>query len=630
MLQQIRDKISGWFATLFLGAIAVVFIFWGIRFESSATAAAAKVNGESIPLEVVRRAWQDRQSELQQVLRDELPPEVVKAEQQQLLNGFIQRELLLQRTHELGYRVSDRQIVDQLAEIPALQVDGKFSRDRYAALLRQQGRSEVEFEQEFRRDLEIAQLRNGVAVSAFATPRELRRRIELEGETRDVDYFVLPVAGFLEGAVAKPDDVAAWYEKNKAGYMTPEAVSLQYLQLSLADVAASVSVTEDGLRQHYEQVAPERYMEAERRRASHILIESGTDDAAAKKRADDIYSRAKAGEEFARLAEQYSDDPGSKGAGGDLGWATRESYVKPFADALFAMEKGEIGAPVRTQFGYHVIRLDDVAPQRQRSFEEVRTELEADYRNEQAQSLFYERSQQLADESFAALSELASVAKKLALPLRTIDGFTRQGGGAFGSDRKVIDAVFSDEVLQERRNSPATNFGEDSVVVLRVTDYRPAAQRPLEEVRPEIEATLRLQAARSAAESAAKAEAARLGTGAPVADAAQRSGVQPTGLSTLSRTTEGVDPALVKAVFGVPRPEPGKAAAGTAVLQSGDVAVFVVSAVRAGVPGADAGSMQVSESARRAAGQSANAEFSAYVGELERTATIKRNDQVFE
>src|SRR5512139_2935499 len=153
MLQKIRDKISGWFAAVFLGAIAVVFIFWGIQFESSVTTAAAKVNGTNIPVESVRRAWQERQTELQTTLRDEIPPEIAKAEQQKLLDDFIMRELLVQRANESGYRVSDRELAEPLTQIPALQVDGKFSRDRYAGLLRQQGRSEAEFEREFRKDL---------------------------------------------------------------------------------------------------------------------------------------------------------------------------------------------------------------------------------------------------------------------------------------------------------------------------------------------------------------------------------------------------------------------------------------------------------------------------------------------
>jgi peptidyl-prolyl cis-trans isomerase D len=632
MLQQIRDKITGWFAAVFLGAIAVVFVFWGIQFESSSNVAAAKVNGESISAEQVRRAWQQRQSELQQSMRDELPPALVKEEQAKLLNDSVRREVLVQHVNKMGYRVSDQAIVSQLAQIPALQVDGKFSRDRYAALLRQQGTSEAEFEVEFRRDLEIGQLQNGVGVSAFATPGEVKRRIELQGETREIDYVTIPAAKFAGQAVVTPADVLALYEKNKASYKTEETVSLQYLQLKLADVAAAVPVTEEGLREYYEQVAPERFQDPERRRARHILIESGTDDAAAKKKADDVFAQAKAGGDFAKLAAQYSDDPGSKAQGGELGWSTREAFVKPFADAVFAMQVGEVRGPVKTQFGYHVIQLEEVQAPHQRSFDEVRAELESEYRDDKAQSLFYEQSQQLADESFASLSELDSVAKKLGLQVQTVDAYTRRGGGGpFGSDRKVIEAVFSDDVLQQRQNSPAINFGDDSAIVLRVTDYKPSAQRSIDEMRPELEAGLRAQAVRKAAVAAASAEAARLNSGASFADVAKGLGLQPAGAVTLTRTTETTPAPLIKAAYAVPRPAPGKVGSGTAVLPGGDIALFVVTDVKSGAlpTTPDAGPL-VTQLAQQIAGQGAGIEFSAYVAELVRNAKVQLNEKVFE
>ncbi len=630
MLQQIRDKISGWFAWVFLGAIAVVFIFWGIRFESGPTAAAAKVNGESIPVEQVRRAWQQRQTQLLQASRDELPAAVVKEEQTKLLNEFIDREVLIQHVDAMGYRVSDLDIARQIEALPELQVDGKFSRDRYAALLAAQGRSEAQFEQEFRRDIQVAQLRNGIAISSFATPGELGRRIALEGETRDIDYFTIAAAKFATDVAVSPGEVQAYYDANKADFITPETVSVQYVALKAADVAATVEVTDEALHQYYDQVAPERYTDAERRRARHILIEAGSDDAAAKQKADEVMAKAKAGEDFGKLAGEYSDDPGSKARGGELGWATRQSFVQPFADALFTMQVGEIGGPVKTQFGYHVIQLEEVQPARQRSFDEVRAELEADYRNEQAQSLFYEKSQQLADDAFASLSELESVAQKHGLELLTVDSFTRQGAGPFAGNRKVIDTVFSDEVLQQRQNSPAVNVTDDEVAVFRVTDYKPAASRPLEEVRTEIEATLREQGSRKAAEAAALADSVRINSGTAFAVVADEASAVPNGATTVNRATEDIPAALRKAVFSASRPAPGKTTGGTAVLSNGDVAVFVVNAVRAGTaPAGPDAAIQLAQVMEKTAGMAARADFTSYVKELDRTAKIKINDQVF-
>ena len=630
MLQQIRDKISGWFAWVFLGAIAVVFVFWGIRFESGPTAAAAKVNGESIPVEQVRRAWQQRQTQLQQASRDELPAALVKEEQSKLLKEFVDREVLIQHVDSMGYRVSDLDIAREIESLPELQVDGKFSRDRYAALLAAQGRTEAQFEQEFRRDIQVAQLRNGIAISSFATPGELRRRVALEGETRDIDYFTIAAAQFAAQVVVSPAEVQAYYDANKASLVTPESASVQYVSIKAADVAATVSVTDEALRQYYEQVAPERYLDAERRRARHILIEAGTDDAAAKKKADEVLAKAKSGEDFGKLASEYSDDPGSKAQGGELGWATRQSFVQPFADALFGMQPGEIGGPVKTQFGYHIIQLEEVQPARQRSFDEVRAELEADYRNEQAQSLFYEKSQQLADDAFASLTELDSVAQKSGLALQTVAVFTRQGGGPFAGNRKVIDAVFGDEVLQQRQNSPAVNVADDEVAVFRVTDYTAAATRPLDEVRGEIDATLRKQGALKAAEAAASDDAARISGGAAFAAVASEAGAVANGAVTVSRTTEVIPAALRKAVFTAARPAPGKATGGTAVLSDGDVAVFAVTAVRAGIaPAGPDAAVQLAQVMEKTAGMAARADFTAYVNELDRTAKIKLNDQVF-
>ena len=476
MLQKFAKEFPGWFAIVFLGAIAVVFIFWGIQFESAVRPRRPRPStARTSPQAAVRQAWQDRQTELQTQLRDELPPELVKTEQAKLVDEFIARELLVQRAHDSGYRVSDRELAETITRIPALQVDGKFSRDRYAALLRQQGRTEPEFEQEFRRDLETSQLRNSIALSSFVTPGELRRRVELQGETRDVAYAVVPAASFRgAGAgdagrhrrVLRQEQVAVHVAGNR-GAAVPEARPRGHRGRRAGDRRRAEEVLRrDGGRAQRGAGAAQGRPHPDR--DGHATMRRP------RRRPKPILARAKAGEDFAKLAQENSDDPGSKAAGGDLGWAPKEAYVQPFSEALFAMKKGEISGPVKTQFGYHIIRLEDIEEPRVRSFDEVRAELEPEFRREQAQSLFYEKSQQLADESFASLSELDSVAKKLGMTMQTVEGFTRQGGGALGNDSKVIDAAFSNEVLQERQNSPPVQIGEDSVVVLRVTDHKPS------------------------------------------------------------------------------------------------------------------------------------------------------------
>ena len=196
MLQTIRDKITGIVATLFLGVIALVFIFWGIDFKTGAVSYAAQVGDERIPIETVRRAWQQRQSQLQQMLRDELPPDMVKSQQAALLDQFVQQSLLTQRAKESGYRVSDQELARRVMDYPQFQVDGKFSKDRYNALLRSSGLSETGFEAELQDELLVDQLRNAVVESAFVVPYELERRYALEKQEREVDYALIPTAEF--------------------------------------------------------------------------------------------------------------------------------------------------------------------------------------------------------------------------------------------------------------------------------------------------------------------------------------------------------------------------------------------------------------------------------------------------
>jgi peptidyl-prolyl cis-trans isomerase D len=630
MLQQIRDRISGTFAAVFLGAIAVVFIFWGIRFESSATSSAAKVNGERIPVEVIRNAWQERQQQLEQMLHNELPEDLKKAEQQRLLEDYIRRELMLQQAQKLGYRVSDRKLAETLYGIPALQVDGKFSRDRYAALLRQQGRNETQFERQLREELEVGELTNGIAVSAFVMPGELARREALEGEVRDIEHATVPMADFVARAVVTPEQVANWYAEHKSEYMTPEAVDLQYLEIDLADVAAGVSVTDEALRKYYDEVAAERYTTEEQRRARHILVDTGNDADAAKKRAESLLARVRAGEDFGKLARENSDDPGSKSEGGELGWAGRTAYVAPFADALFALAPGQVSDLVTTQFGYHIIQLEEVRPAAQRPFEDVRAELEADYRREQAQSKFYELSQRLADESFAALTELESAAQKLALPLRTVQGFTRAGAPPFAGEKSVIEAAFSPDVLEQRQNSQPVAIGDDRVVVLRVTDHKEPVQRPLEEVHADIETSLRNDAARQAARGAAEAAAKKVESGASLQEAlAELRGVA-IQRTDLHRSDTTLPAELVSAVFAAARPASGQRVADTSALTSGDAVVFVIDDVRAGSLPASADAAEMAQRLQQGARLAGASELSAYVEGLERTAKIKRNDKVFE
>ena len=632
MLQTIRDKISGVVAIAFLGAIAVVFVFWGIDFKMGAQGFAAKVGSERIPAETVQRAWQQRQSQLQQMLRDELPPDMVKSQQAMVLDQFVEQKLLKQRAERFGYRVSDQELVRRVMEYPQFQVDGKFSEDRYNALLSASGLTPTGFEAELQEGLLIDQLRNAVVESAFVAPYELDRRYAMEKQEREIDYALIPAAGFAASTAITDEQVKKWYEENKQSYLLPETVNLQYVELTRERAESSVEVTEQALKEYYDTVK-ERFTTQEQRHGRHILITvgDGVDDAAAKKKAEELTAKAKAGADFAQLAKENSKDAGSAQQGGDLGLATRDVFVGPFADALFSMTAGEVRGPVKSEFGYHVIKLEEIQPGHVKSFDEAHAELEAEYRKERAQNIFYDESQKLADTAFSALTELDSVGKQLNLPVKTVTGFTREGGGEFGPEPSVIEAAFSDDVLDRRQNSPLVTVGEDRALVLRVTDHKPAEPRPFDTVSAQIREQLKTQRMREAAAAQGAFAMARLQKGEPWAAVTQALHLSAVGKRFMGRQ-DGVAPAaIVRAAFTAPTTEISEAKPyfGGVTTDDGNYAIYAISQVRNADPSKEAATER-SNRKRRAEVQTGNEEFQAYVGEAERTTKIIKNDKLFE
>jgi peptidyl-prolyl cis-trans isomerase D len=633
MLQTIRDKISGVVAIAFLGAIAVVFVFWGVDFQTGAQTYAAKVGGDTISSDTVRRAWQQRQSQLQQMLRDELPPDMVKSQQAMLLDQFVQQELLKQRAQRYGYRVSDHELAQKVMEYPQFQVDGKFSKDRYNALLRSSGLTETGFEAELQEGLLIDQLRNAVVESAFVVPYELDRRYAMEKQEREIDYVLIPTTSFADSVSITDEQVQLWYNENQQNYLLPETVDLQYVELTRERAESGIEVTEQGLKDFYEQVK-DRFTSQERRHGRHILITvgEGVDDAAAKKKAEELTAQAKGGADFAQLAKDNSKDPGSAVQGGDLGWAQRGMFVGPFEDALFAMSVGEIRGPVKSDFGYHVLKLDEVEAGHVKTFEEARAEVESDYRKERAQTIFYDESQKLADQAFSALTELESVAKTMNLPVKTVTGFTREGGGDFGEDSSgVIEAAFSDDVLERRQNSPLVTVGDDRALVLRVTNHKAAEPRPLESVSAQIREQLRTQAMREKAAAQGAFAMARLQKGETWAGVTSALKFTAVGKRFMTRQDNVAPPAIVRAAFNAPNSEVSEAKPyfGGVTTDDGNYAVYAVTAVRNADPSKEAAA-EKSARKRRAEVQAGNGDFTAYISEAERTTKIVKNDKIFE
>jgi peptidyl-prolyl cis-trans isomerase D len=306
-------------------------------------------------------------------------------------------------------------------------------------------------------------------------------------------------------------------------------------------------------------------------------------------------------------------------------------FVGPFEDALFAMAVGEIRGPVKSDFGYHVLKLEAVEPGQVKTFEEARAEIEADYRKDRAQNIFYDESQKLADQAFSALTELDSVAKTLNLPLKTVTGFTREGGGEFGEEPSVIEAAFSDDVLERRQNSPLVTIGEDRALVLRVTEHKAAEPRPFETVSAQIREQLKTQRMREAAAAQGAFAMARLQKGEPWASVATALKLNAVGKRFMSRQDGVAPPAILQSAFTAPNAEISEAKPyfGGVTTADGNYAVYAITQVRNADPSKEAATEKAARK-RRAEMQHGQQEFSAYVDEAERTTKIVKNDKIFE
>jgi peptidyl-prolyl cis-trans isomerase D len=623
MLQRIHDSLAKWVAFLLLGLVSIGFIFWRADFSNGRTATfAAKVNGENLSLQEFDRTLQFRQNQYQQQYRTELSEDMRRQLRQSVVEEMVRSAVLRQRAEDQGYRASDARIAEAIQSNPNFQVDDHFDRRVYDSLLASNGLSPAAYEASERTDLQVRDLQEGIVESTFLTPAEFRRYIELYNQRREIGYALFTVDGFSSRVTIDEPAISAHYESNQARYQTTETVDLEYVELSLADIAATVDVSDDALRKAYDE-EKDRFQTMEERHARHILIavEKG-DEEAARAKALGIAERARKGEDFGKLAAEVSADAGTKAQGGDLGWMTQRDA--PFENALFAMQSGAISDPVRSDFGFHVIKLDEIRPATVRPFEEVRDELAADLRTRKAEQMFYDRANQLADRSFDAYNQLATVANELKLPLKTLANFPRTGDPAvFANSAPVVQAAFDEQNVDSGRNSSLIELAEDHVLVLRVTAHHVPMVKPLQEVHDQIRDELKRARAQELAEQAAQAflTAIQAPNADPAALAAQQNGTW-TAPAWVERTNATVPTEVLAAAFSLPKPAQGEVTREHVALANGSHAVLVLSNVQAGTPDSIP-QAERDQRQRQLADQSAYSELTGYVGTLREQATVK-------
>jgi peptidyl-prolyl cis-trans isomerase D len=425
----------------------------------------------------------------------------------QHLEQMIDERLLRLHAESLGLTVSAGMLRDIIAQVPAFQIDGSFDSEAYRQALRASGRTPRGFEQELREDIQTSLLPTAVSSSTVVTETEVDRLLSLQNETRQISLVNVPAAPFRDQVEVSEEAVAEFYEANKNDFLTTEQVAVRYIELDTQDLTRDLSLSEEELRQRYE-AAQQRYLTPEARQASHILIETGGErsDEEARALATQLYERALAGEAFEELAIEFSEDPGSSNQGGELGWIEPGDMVEPFEDALFALTfDGELSEPVRSPFGWHVIRLGEIREPEGMSFEEARPEILAEYREREAEALYIELSDRLVDLVFEDASTMGPLADEIGVEIQQSEPFSRAGGEqGIAANPRVVEAAFSDLVLLDGSVSDPIEVDRNELVIVQVSEHFPAEPRPLDEVADVIRERLISERAREMARERAE------------------------------------------------------------------------------------------------------------------------------
>lgn len=591
MLQSIRDHAQGWLAWIIVGLIIIPFALWGVQ-EYVGTGAGvnvARVNGVDITQQRFQRVYDQQRQRLRVLLGGDFNSQDETRIKQTVLDNLIRDEVIRQTAEALKLRVSNAQLAQEVGAIPQFQENGQFSPQLFQQALRAQGLSAEGLESQLRQGLITEQLSTGVTVTSIITPAELDQAIRIKNQQRDLGYLVLPWANFKEGVNPDEGAVQKYYEQNREQLASLEQVSIEYVELSAQALASQIIPDEQELHKLYEEHAA-TYATPEQRRASHILItvDKAADEAAvtaAKAKAEEIHQRLIKGEDFAKVAKEVSQDPGSAPQGGDLGFFGKGVMDKAFEDRVFSLKAAELSEPVRSAFGFHIIKLAEIKPAVTKTFAEVRSDLVKEQQQRKAQQMFFEKTEPLINLSFENPDTLAVASKELELSIQSSALFDRKGGEGIAADPKVVTAAFSDDILKRGFNSEPIEIGDNRLVVLRVKEHKPAAQRSLEEVRPTIVEQLRTEMAQAKARAAGGAFMERLKKGEDPAAIAKEYRVEWIKSGLVGRDETKILPQIVRAAFRLNKPaKDAGPAVGGEPLESGDYAVTAVYAVREGDP----------------------------------------------
>lgn len=600
MLQNLREKFTGWVAITILAVIGVTFVFvGGANFAFVGNNYAAKVDDSEIGVNQLNAAYQEQV--LQNPAYSQASDDIRRQLRTAILDQLIDQRVIDNYLVTAGYQVSDDQITNIIQRTPEFQLDGKFDMETYRNLLSQNGYDPTTFERAQRVTLRREQLHRAVRGSALLTPAAYRRYLNLATEQR-----IVTLASINEEAVAASIDVtdemiSAYYDDNPTLYQLPESADVEYVEILRSDIAQTLAVSEEELANYYDD-NKDRYLQDEQRQARHILVLFNDDEDAAEAKANELLARVTGGEAFEDVAMEQSDDGGTAQQGGDLGLLTRSALPGDLGGTIFSMDEGALEGPVKSDFGFHIIRLDTINVPGPLPLEQVSAELTIELQEQKAESQFRDLESRLSAALFDA-PDIHSLAATVGIDVKAVAGFTRLGGEPLGNNAAIIDAVFDEAVVSGSQVSDLVEVDFNRSAVFSVTQHYPATRQPLADVSEQVASHLRVQLAEDLMAAKANEMIAAIAGGAEFADAATAVGATAAEPILMSRDAADADQFVAVAVFTAVKPAQDKPTMGSTRNGVGGFTVYSLDAVIPGRPEAlpvetrDAGKLQLTDQA---------------------------------
>ena len=588
MLQSINDRVKGWLGWFIVALISVPFALWGIQsyLDVGGNKFIAKVNDVEITQAQFDRALSQQRARMQQIFGKNMPDNDAYNAllKNQVTEQLVTTEVMNQYANENGFTLSNQSLAAAIRTIDAFKEDGQFSQNLYERVLNSQGMSLAGFEAIYRQELSTAHVQNAIMASAFGTEAELQTEQSLKNQQRNVSYIMFKTTDYLKDAIISDDEAKQFYDEKSFRFMNPEQVSVQYIELKAEQLENEIPVNAEDIQKSYDEYVAS-VKNDEQRKARHILInlsaDASDDDAnAAKDKITSIKNQLDAGESFAELANKNSDDEGSAANGGDLGLVSKGMMVKPFEDALFALKKGQVSDVVRSEFGYHIIKLDEIETAKIESFAAKKASIEKTLKESGVQNLFYERAELMANLAYENPESLDLAAEQLKLDIKTTEMFTRSNGSGIASNAKVREAAFQDSIIKENLNSDAVEVSNTHVVVIRVNKHQSSTPKSFDEVKASIIAELKTAKAGQMAADKASAILADIQNqvdGWKKATTLNKKDA--TSLNLVKRDSDKADRTIMQTAFTLAKPAANDVSVKQVKLTNGNSAIVAVHSV---------------------------------------------------